>query len=64
MFQTLLVALGWVMLFLLAAGVIIMAAISIMLTVIRFFQKFWKLLAAISLCVVFLFLLILCSVPV
>lgn len=63
-FQTVIMGLGWLMLFLLTAAIIVLAAAAIITAIIRFFQMYWKVLAGISLCIVLAGVAYLFFVPV
>lgn len=63
-FQSLIIALGWLMLFLLTVAAIVLAAVAIITAIIRFFQMYWKVLAGISLCIVLAGVAYLFFVPV
>lgn len=63
-FQSMILALGWLMLFLLTVAAIVLAAVAILTAIVRFFQLYWKVLAAISLCVVLAGVAYLFFVPV
>lgn len=63
-FQTVIMGLGWLMLFLLTSAIIVLAAAAIITAIIRFFQMYWKVLAGISLCIVLAGVAYLFFVPV